>query len=93
VLPALASQAHASVPISESIPLISLYSYTNKKSDHYAVLLTLTDNDGGELGHERTTFREDVMENRRVQAEIKEGINIKHGIHIKGGPIRRHGQK
>ena len=33
-------------------------------------MLTLTDNDG-ELG-KRTTFREEVMENRRVQAEVLE---------------------
>ena len=37
-------------------------------------MMTLTDNDG-KLGHERTTFREEVMENRRVQAEIKEAAN------------------
>jgi hypothetical protein len=37
-------------------------------------MLTLTDNDG-ELGHERKTLREEVMENRRVQAEVKEAAH------------------
>ena len=37
-------------------------------------MITLTDNDG-ELGHERKTFREEVIENRRVQAEVKEAAS------------------
>ena len=54
--------------------ILNEFVYKKKRSDHYAVLLTLTDNDG-ELGHERTTFREEVMENRRVQAEMKEAAD------------------
>jgi hypothetical protein len=54
--------------------ILNEFVYKKKKSDHYAVLITLTDNDG-ELGHERKTFREEVMENRRVQAEVKEAAS------------------
>ena len=35
-----------------------------------AVLLTLIDRDG-DLGHERETFREEVMEDRTIQDEVK----------------------
>ena len=54
--------------------ILNEFVYKKKRSDHYAVLLTLTDNDG-DLGHERKTFREEVMENRRVQAEVKEAAS------------------
>jgi hypothetical protein len=50
--------------------VLNEFIYKKKKSDHYAVLLTLMDRDG-DMGHERETFREEVMEDRTIQDEVK----------------------
>ena len=50
--------------------VLNEFIYKKKQSDHYAVLLTLIDRDG-DLGHERETFREEVMEDRTIQDEVK----------------------